>query len=123
MNPKTFKAIAAKWAMENVIPAIAPEGLLRWVFAFAGGRKILPLIDQYAHLLPTTANGDIDLNALKESFDSAFAAQPVLSFTLPSIPELAALGMGETKVNFRKEDAQSLLSYLVGTTTTTQVTL
>lgn len=121
MNYETFKALVAKWAAEKVIPAIAPEGPARWVFAFAGLAKVNALIDQYAALLPTK-DGGVDMDALKAAFDSAFAAQPNLSFSLPSVPALAAMGMGETKITFTKADADSLLAYLGGTVTAQEVT-
>jgi hypothetical protein len=123
MNFQTFKIMAAKWAAEKVIPAIAPEGPLRWLFAFAGINKVMPLIEQYASFIPSTANGGVDMDALEAALNNAFAAQPTLKLTIPEIPALAAMGMGTTVVSFTKADADSLLAYLRGNTTTTEVAL
>lgn len=123
MNFQTFKIILAKWASQKIIPAIAPEGPLRWLFAFAGMNKIMPLIDQYASYLPATADGDVDMDALEAALNNAFAAQPMLKLTIPEIPALAAMGMGSTVVSFTKADAESLLSYLRGNNITMEVPL
>jgi hypothetical protein len=45
MNFQTFKMMAAKWASEKIIPALAPEGPLRWVFAFAGMNKVMDTLE------------------------------------------------------------------------------
>ena len=71
MNFQTFKIILSKWASQKIIPAIAPEGPLRWLFAFAGMNKIMPLIDQYASFLPATADGDVDMDALEAALNNA----------------------------------------------------
>lgn len=123
MNIEAFKTLSAKWVAEKVIPAIAPEGVARWVFTFVAMAKINLLISEYASFLPMSADGTIDIEGLKTAINSAFAAQPNLSFTLPSIPALAALGMGETVITFTREDANSLLTYLLGETTVTEVAL
>jgi hypothetical protein len=123
MNFQTFKMMAAKWASEKIIPALAPEGPLRWVFAFAGMNKVMPLIDQYASFIPSAADGSVDMEALEAALNNAFSAQPTLKLTIPEIPALATMGMGATVVSFTKADADSLLAYLKGSTTTTQVTL
>lgn len=123
MNFQTFKIMVAKWASEKVIPAIAPEGPLRWLFAFAGMNKVMPLIDQYSSFIPSTVDGNVDMDALEAALNNAFSAQPILKLTIPEIPALAAMGMGATTVSFTKNDADSLLSCLRGNTTTTEVVL
>ena len=65
MNFQTFKIMAAKWASEKIIPALAPEGPLRWVFAFAGMNKVMPLIDQYASFIPSAADGSVDMEMFR----------------------------------------------------------
>lgn len=124
MDFETFKVLAAKWAAEKVIPAIAPEGAARWVFAFAGMAKVRQLVDQFAAALPFTPDGKgVDVDALAKAFDSAFRAQPVLSFALPQVPALAALGVGETVIKFTKADADSFLAFLAGDSVATEVRL
>lgn len=123
MNIQAFKILTAKWAAGHVIPAIAPEGPLRWIFGFTGMTMIMPLIDKYAAFVPTLPDGNVDMETLKFSFANAFAAQPTLKLTIPVVPQLAAMGMGETVVSFDKGDADSFLSYLCGTTTTKEISL
>lgn len=124
MDFQTFKILVLRWAAEKVVPAIVPEGPARWVFAFAGTGRIQALIEQYAPQFATmTADGEVDMEALECGMATAFAAQPTLRLTIPQLPQLSAFGLGETTVSFTKEDADSLISYLKGSTTTTQVTL
>lgn len=123
MNYQAFKVLASKWAAEKVIPGIAPEGPLRWLFGFAGMRKMQSLVDKYASFIPTAPDGSVDMDALETALANAFAAQPTLKLTIPAIPELTALGMGETVISFAKADSDSLLAYLKGNTTTTEVKL
>lgn len=109
---------------KTVIPAIVPEGSARWFFVFAGIDKVQALIEQYApQFIAMTADGKVDMEALEYNMATAFAVQPTLKLTIPQLPQLSAFGMGETTVSFTKEDADSLLTYLKGSTTTTQVTL
>lgn len=124
MEYQTFKTLASKWAAEKIIPAIAPEGIVRWAFAFVGMSKIQGMIDEYApQFLATTPDGKVDIKALEYSLNNAFTAQPVLTLTLPQLPQLTALGMGETIIRLKKEDADSLLTYLRGCSSTTEVAL
>lgn len=124
MDFQTFKILVSKWAAEKVIPAIAPEGPIRWLFAFAGMGRVQALIEQYApQVITMTADGKVDMDALEYNMKNAFAVQPTLKLTIPQLPQLSAFGMGETTISFTKEDADSLLEYLKGSTTTTQVTL
>ena len=124
MDFQTFKILVSKWAAEKVIPAIAPEGLSRWVLAFVGMPKAQALLDHYApQLITMTADGKVDMDALEYNLANAFAAQPTLKLTIPYIPQFSLFGIGETTVSFTKEDAEALLTYLKGSTTTTQVTL
>lgn len=123
MTTQNFVALAATWAGQEVIPAIAPEGVARWVFGFVGRVKAEHLIAQYIDMLPKTNTGEVDLEGLEKSFDVAFSAQPVLAFTIPQIPQLVAMGMGETVVKFTRDDAESLLKFLRGTSTVKEVQL
>lgn len=124
MDFQTFKILVSKWAAEKVIPAISPEGSARWFFTFAGISKVQALIEQYApQFLTMTADGKVDMAALEYGMANAFAAQPTLQLTIPQFPQLSAFGMGETTVSFTMEDADSLLAYLKGSTTKTEVPL
>lgn len=124
MDFQTFKILVSKWAAEKVIPAIAPVELSRWVLAFVGIPKAQALMDHYApQFISMTADGKVDMEALEYNMANAFAVQPTLKLTIPHIPQFSLFGIGETTVSFTKEDADSLLAYLKGTTTTTQVTL
>lgn len=124
MDFQTFKILVSRWAAEKVIPALAPEGLSRWVLAFVGTTKAQALIEHYApQFITMTADGKVDLDALKTGIEIAFAAQPTLKFTIPGIPQFSLFSIDEVTVSFTKEDADSLLAYLKGSTTTTEVTL
>ena len=124
MDFQTFKILVSKWAAEKVFPAIAPEGPVRWLFAFAGMGRVQALIEQYApQFVIMTEDGKVDMAALEYGMANAFAAQPTLTLTIPQLPQLSMFGMGETTVSFTEEDADSLLAYLKGSTTTTKVTL
>lgn len=124
MEFQTFKILVSKWAAEKVIPAIVPEGAARWFSVFAGISKAQALIEQYApQFITMTADGKVDMEALEYNMANAFAVQPTLKLTIPQLPQFSLFGIGETTVSFTKEDADSLLTYLKGSTKTTQVTL
>ena len=124
MDFQTFKILVSKWAAEKVFPAISPEGPVRWLFAFAGMGRVQALIEKYApKFVIMTADGKVDMEALEYGMVNAFAAQPTLMLTIPQLPQLSMFGMGETTVSFTMEDADSLLTYLKGSTTTKKVTL
>lgn len=124
MDFQTFKILVSRWAAEKVIPAIVPEGSARWFSVFAGISKVQALIEQYAPPFVTmTADGKVDMEALEYNMANAFAVQPTLKLTIPQLPQFSLFGIGETTVSFTKEDADSLLAYLKGSTTTTEVKL
>lgn len=124
MDFQTFKLLVSKWVAEKVIPAIAPVELSRWALAFVGIPKAQALIDRYApQFITMTADGKVDMEALEHNMANAFAVQPTLKLTIPYIPQFSLFGIDETTVSFTKEDADSLLAYLKGSTTITEVKL
>lgn len=122
MDFSVFKTLVAKWVAENVVPAVAPEGVGRWMAGFAAVALVQSAADR-AGVIPRTADGCVDMDALAASLDAAFAAQPKLTVTVPQIPQLAAFGVGETSLTFTKADADALLSHLHGITETEEVQL
>lgn len=122
MDYNLFRSLVAKWVAEKVIPAIVPEGAARWVASFFAMAKVGSMVDAYASCLPVES-GVIDLDAVEVAMRAAFEAQGELAVAIPSVPQLAALGLGEVRLKFTMEDAASLMSYLRGSKETVSVPL
>lgn len=122
MEYAAFRAVAARWVAEKVIPSIVPEGPMRWVASFAALAKVGSFIDANSSLLPMDG-GRVDMAALRASLDGAFAVQQTLALEIPSIPAFAAMGVGPSTLRFTKADAESFLSYADGAGTTVSVDL
>lgn len=123
MNSNQFTLMTYQWVTANILPAIASETWQQQVIVFKKGREIVRSLHSLAENLNKDANGNIDLADLESRIDDMLKVDPVFAYPINE-PMLALIGVSpEHTLKFRKQDFDSLLSALRGSTTTTQVTL
>jgi hypothetical protein len=123
MNANQFTLMTYQWVFDKILPSIAPATWQRQVLAFAKGDEIFQKITIFASNLSADEQGNIDISDLEKRFEAMLKIDPVFAYPIND-PKLCIIGIGpEHVLRFKKEDMDSFLAHLKGSTTTTQVTL
>lgn len=124
MDYTVFKNKVVEWVIDTVVINAYPPSVGRWLVAFGLSKKLSDKMDGATEFIPLTPEGAVDLPMLKEMVANAFRAQPTVPFTLPEILIDRSTGKTvEPTVDFSIDDANALIRYIEGTTTTKEISL
>lgn len=122
MKADQFVVMSYQWLFDKILPSVAPAMWQRQAIAFKKGREILTGLAVFAETL-TNAEGNIDLDDAEKRIDEMFKIDPKFAYPINE-PMLAFIKINpEFTLEFTKEDATKFISFLRGSTSTTEVTL